>query len=129
MEGRIYVNYPALGGLCRWAGDHFEPATPEEQQRLDGINHLTNKDIDQGGDGWSKHSFGVQPGNLDSSLTIEVGNDFRLSLNDQVAKTGDRSFSIDLLRPGRAAERIWNRDLHWGGVSKTEYQRVFRGGE
>ena len=125
LEGHIYANDPALGGLCRWVGDRFEPATPEERQRLDGINHLTNKDIDHGENGWSKHSFGIEPGNLDSSFTIEVGNNFKLSLNDLAAKTGDRTFSINLLRPGHAPEMIWNRDLHWGRVSKTEYNHAF----
>jgi hypothetical protein len=129
LENRIYVNYPTLGGLSRWTGDHFESVTQEDRQRLDGINHLTNGDIDHGANGWSKHSFGVEPGNLYSSFTIEVGNDFKLRLNDQPASMGSRTFSIDVLRPGRAPERIWNRNLHWDIVSRAEYQHTFYGGE
>ena len=125
LEGQIYANDPELGGLCRWAGDHFEPATPEERHKFDGINHLTNKDVDHTEDGWSKHSFAVGPGDINDTFRIDVGQRFTISLSDQAAKDGDRAFSIDLLRPGHAPERIWNRDLHWGRVSKEEYQRVF----
>lgn len=57
LDGRIYANYPALGGLCRWAGDHFERATQEERRRLDGISRLTVLDIDNGENGWSKRGF------------------------------------------------------------------------
>lgn len=126
LEGHIYVNYPALGGLCRWAGDHFESATPEERHRLDGITHLTNKDIEHDVNGWSKHSFAVGPGDINDTFPIEVGNSFKLSLSDLAAQNGDRAFSINLLRPGYTPERIWNRQLRWGRVSKAEYRRVFQ---
>jgi hypothetical protein len=33
FEDRIYANCPDIGGLCRWAGDHFERATEEEPTR------------------------------------------------------------------------------------------------
>jgi hypothetical protein len=126
LEDRIYVNYPARGGLCRWAGDHFEPATPEERQRLDNIGHLTNKDIDHGENGWSKRSFQVEPGDPNDTLTIEVSNNFRLSASDLGAKNGDRILSINLLKSGNAPEKIWEVNLHWGKVSKAEYERVFQ---
>jgi hypothetical protein len=125
LEGHVYANCPELGGLCRWAGDHFEPATPEERQRLDDIGHLTNKDIDHGENGWSKRSFQVGPGDSDNMFTIEVGNRFRLSASDLGAKNGDRILSIDLLRAGHGPERIWDVDQRYGRVSGSEYQRVF----
>lgn len=126
LEGHIYVNYPARGGLCRWVGDHFEPATASERQRLDEIAHLTNKDVDHGENGWSKRSFQVSPGDSDDTFTVEVGNYFRLSASDLGAKNGDRILSINLLRSGHAAEKIWDAHLHWGMVNKAEYEHVFR---
>jgi hypothetical protein len=126
LEGLIYANYPERGGLCRWAGDHFEPATPEERQRLDDIGRLTNKDIENRADGWSKRSFQVGPGDPDDMFTIEVGNRFRLSTSDLAAKNGDRILSIDLLRSGHSPERIWDVDQRYGRVSGAEYQRVFQ---
>ena len=125
IDGSIYANDPELGGLCRWAGDHFEPATAEERQRLDGIEHLTGKDIDHSENGWSKHSFAVGPGDIDDTFTIEVGNKFRILLSDIASGIGGRSFSIDLVRPGHPRERLWTRDLHWGMVSKAQYKHVF----
>ncbi len=129
LEGRIYANYPELGGLCRWAGDHFEPATPEEQRRLDGIGHLTNRDIAHVDNGWSKRSVQVGPGDSDDAFTIEVGNDFRLSPSDLGGKNGDRILSINLLRPGHGPEKIWDVDLRSGRISRTEYQHVFQAPE
>jgi hypothetical protein len=41
IEGQIYANYPDLGGLSKWAGDHFVAATDEERKRLSNIDHLT----------------------------------------------------------------------------------------
>jgi hypothetical protein len=55
-RGHIYENYPALEGLCFWAGDHFEPATQEERRGFNGVDGLTEKDFDSG---WSSRAFGV----------------------------------------------------------------------
>jgi hypothetical protein len=127
LEDRIYVNYPALGGLCSWQGDRFAPATPEERQRLDGIRHLTNQDIEHGPNGWSKRSFSVGPDDASGSFTVDAGKNFRISVNSQPNDTSDRNLSIYLLRPGHTRERIWNVNLHWGRVSKSEYEHVFEG--
>ena len=114
LENRIYANYPGLGGLCWWAGDHFEPATPGEQQRLDGIGHLTGQDIPQGVNGWFKRSFQVGPGDIDDAFTIEVGGKFKLTASDRGGKNGDRILSINLLRPGHHPEKVWDADLLLG---------------
>jgi hypothetical protein len=129
LEGRIYLNYPALGGLCRWSGDHFEPVTPEERRRLDDIGDLSNKDIDHGASGWSKRSFQVEPGDSDDAFTIEAGNHLSLSVSDMSAVNGNRVLSISLLRRGRAPEKIWQVELRYGKVSKAEYLRVFQNRE
>jgi hypothetical protein len=125
LEGHIYANAPQLGGLCRWAGDHFQPASPEEQRRLGGIDHLTNQDIPNGNDGWFKRSFQAGPVDSDAEFTLAEGVTFRLSASDLTAKNGDRILSINLLRPGHASEKIWDVELRVGRVSKAEYQRIF----
>jgi hypothetical protein len=115
-KGRIYANCPALGGLCVWIGDHFEPAAQEEQRGFNGIEGLTEKDFDHG---WSSSGF-------NSGFTINVGDQFTLSVNDSPMETENGAISIDLLRPGKPPERIWDLSVHKGRVSKTEYQHAFR---
>lgn len=126
LEGGIYANYPAMGGLCRWAGDHFERATQEERLRLDGISRLTVTEIKNGEDGWSRNGFGIGP--ADRRFKIEVGENFELSVTELARKskaTGNGSISIDLLRSGKAPERIWEFDARMALVSRTEYQHLF----
>jgi hypothetical protein len=100
--GRIYANYPALGGLCVWDGDHFESATLEERRGFNGIDGLTAKDFDSG---WRKRGFGV--GQADSNFTINIGEKFDLSVNNMAVKeSGHGGISIDMLYTGRAPIRI-----------------------
>jgi hypothetical protein len=122
LEGHIYANWPALAGLSRWAGNHFEPATQEERQGLDGTNRLIAREMDNM-NGWNKRGIGTSP--LDHKLTIAVGNGFSLSVNN-VAVRGTGSLSIDLLKAGKAPERMWNLSGSSRRVNKTEYERAFR---
>jgi hypothetical protein len=64
---RIYVNYPACGGLCIWAGDHFDLAPQEERRGFNGIGFLTMRDFENK-NGWSKRRFGDN--STDSNFTI-----------------------------------------------------------
>jgi hypothetical protein len=121
-QGRIYANYPALGGLCIWSGDHFEPASAEQRRGFNGINGLTQKDFDIG---WASREFTVGPGDADDRSTIDVGNNFRLVVSDSSAKDADRTLSVDLLRSGQRAARLWSVDLHWGRIDGMEYRRIF----
>ncbi len=123
FEDRIYANCPDIGGLCRWAGDHFERATGEEQRKLDGINRLIQREIDNE-KGWSKHGLGPAP--VDYKFTIKADDKFELSVSNVVAKKyGYGAVSVDLLRPGQAPERIWYLGGDPRRVSKAEYERVF----
>jgi hypothetical protein len=122
-KGRIYANYPALGGLCFWAGDRFEQATQEERQGFDGIEGLTEKDFDSG---WSSRGFWVGPQNSRLTFRINVNNNSELSVNSAVAIAWHRSFSINLLRAGHSPERIWDLGLRWGVVRAAEYREAFR---
>lgn len=125
LEGHIYANYPAVGGLCRWAGDHFEPATQEERRRLDGINRLTVSNIDHDDMGWSKRGLGG--GLQDNRFTIDVGDKFQLSITS-LAERNDTNgaVSIDVLRPGQPPKRIWDFQARRGMVSWAEYKLTFR---
>ena len=127
LEDQIYANYPRLGGLCRWAGDHFEPATPDERRRLDDIKYLTGQNIERNKNGWSRRSFQVGFGDSDDAFSVDVGSICRLFLIDRhAAVSGDRLFTIELLRAGHSRERIWETNVHSRMVTKGEYHRVFK---
>jgi hypothetical protein len=125
-RGRIYANYPALGGLCSWAGDHFEPATQEERRGFNGIDGLTEKDFDSG---WYSRGFGVGPGYSRLTLTVETPDSSGLSVNSAEAAAWHSSLSINVLRPRHPPERIWNRGLRWGIVRPSEYRLAFQNPE
>jgi hypothetical protein len=120
-KGRIYVNYPALGGLCFWATDHFEAATHEDRQGFYG-QRLTEKDFDTG---WSERTFGASPGSAGSAFSVRVGDSLDLSVKSHTTFTGSGRISIEILRPGRNPERVWEHATHWGIVGHAEYQSIF----
>ena len=125
LEGHIYGMCPPLDGLCRWSGDHFERATQEERQRLNGIKRLTRGDFENDENGWSRRQFLAGP--TDRKFTIEVGEKFGLSVNNLgVNGTENGTVSIDLLRPGKPPERIGEYYGRIGKVSRTEYQHAFQ---
>jgi hypothetical protein len=132
LEGRIYATCVPFPNICRWAGDHFEPVTPDEQQRLGGYSRLTVGDIDEDENGWARREFGTMsgygPAPRDSRFTIDVGDKLRLSISS-LAENGTRhgAVSIDLIRPGHANERIWDLDVLPRRVSRTEYRHAFQG--
>ena len=124
LEGSIYAMCPGLY-LCRWSGDHFENVTQEEQERLGGINRLTQEDFDNDADGWSRRVF--VGGQAEPTFTIEVGNHFSLVVDcGDVGDLKKGAVSIDLQRPGKASERIATFETREGGVSRSEYRHAFR---
>ncbi len=141
IEGRIYAFYPKLighfmqdghevgkdmnDGLGWWAGDHFEKATDDERQRLDGINRLTTADFDNDANGWSRRAFVAGP--IYREFTVDVGGQFRVLVENVAKGTGNGTVSIDLLRPGKAPERIGDFDTRAGRISKSEYVHAFQG--
>lgn len=128
IDGRIYAFCGTVP--CWWSGDHFENATEEEQRALmpDGVisrSRLTTTDFDDAADGWSRRVFVAGP--TDRSFTIDVGSQFQLLLNNVGQKgTKNGAVSIDLLRPGKAAERIAEFVTREGRLSRSEYQHAFR---
>lgn len=121
LEGHIYANYPGLGGLCRWADDHFERATEEERNRLGGINHLTLVDFDNDG-GWSRRGVG---GGVGYEFTAEVAGNFSLVVKNQAKDPREYpKISFDLLRSTQSPERIWYLDETPRGVSRSAYHQL-----
>ena len=120
IDGRIWTNFPTLGGLCWWAGDHFEPATREELRGLDGINHLNNNYY-RDRDGWSKDS--VWPG---QTVSFKLGEEIELSASDS---EGRGSFLIEIRKQGGQPNAVFRLDGSSGLVTKSEYQRALHGSE
>lgn len=107
--------------LWKWTGSHFEKASIEEQRKLSGIQRLSNKDFNDA-NGWSgrysitskiKEQFPITLGG--SQLTLEVTT---LNLSE-----GD--VSVDVMRPNRPPETIFNRNGQPRRVRKSEYERAF----
>jgi hypothetical protein len=110
--------------LCKWAGNSFEPATEEEQRRLDGVNRLVRGSMDnQIVNGWHVRQSFRSPGD---HFEVEVGKNLAISVRNHA--TDVRAYpwvSVDLLRPGKAPENLYNVDGTPRRVSKSEYQSVF----
>jgi hypothetical protein len=124
LEGHVYVLGPELL-LWRWSADHFEKATREEQESLDGIHRLTVGDFYNDANGWSRRGFGVDSAERD--FTVDVGNELRLLVgHDRMKDAKNGTLTIDLQRPARASERIAVFEKRQGNVSRAEYQRAFR---
>lgn len=124
IEGEIYANYPALGGLSRWAGDRFVAATSEERKKLGDTDHLNVLEFDNV-NGWSKRRIAAGPG---SRFTVVVGDKFSLLIENEA--TSPREYpriSVNLLRPGRASERLCYLDQTPYRVSRSVYERTFKG--
>jgi hypothetical protein len=113
MDGRIWVNWPTIGGLCWWAGDHFEPATPEERQRLDGLNHLKGPVAYRNEAGWS--ADGVWAG---YSPAINVGHEFELRVVSGVSM-GDGSISVEMRKQCGEPKTMFSIDSAAGRVSRN----------
>jgi hypothetical protein len=140
LEGRVYAFYPKLigrfmydghmvgkdmdDGLGWWAGDHFEKATEEERRRLDGIKQLTTMDFDNDASGWSRRA--LVDGRDYRDFSVDVGDHFRILVNEFAKGAGNNTTSIELVRPERAPETIGNFRTYRGPVSRTEYKRIFQ---
>ena len=113
-------------GLCRWEGDHFEKATEEEKNRLAGIHRLTTEDFRGDENGWSRIAFGAE--HADRKFTIDVGGDFQIAVKNVARDQENSTVTIDLIRSGKAAERLATFQSRFGQVSQTEYDRTFHDG-
>ena len=122
FEGNIYANYH--GSLQKWTGNKFEPATAEEQRRLDGTNRLVATDIEKDAAGWSKRGFAQAVS--DYEFAVDVAGKFTVHVTNKRLGRSAGVLSVTLVRPGQPVEDIWHVDGRPSTVSKTEYERVFR---
>jgi hypothetical protein len=121
LGDRVFAN--CQGVLCKWADDHFERATEEEQRAFGGTNHLI-ADKDTQVNGWSKRGFVPAP--TDYQFEVEVGGQLKLSVENHVVdRTGVGAVSIDQLNPGQPPKRLWYCDARPRSISKGEYKRTF----
>jgi hypothetical protein len=133
--GTTPTRYTAIGGsiyadceasLCRWAGDRFEAATPEERQRLGDTSHLDKDEDIEHENGWSKRTP-ISPDRRD--FTIPVGNQFAISIkHSHPNDPSNDALSIYVVRSGRD-EKIAEIPEHTGRISGSEYHRRFPGPE
>lgn len=135
LEGTLFAPNMLPGGhMMKWCGDHFEPATATETQNLfryvaslpKGPPLSINFDNVQG---WSRRIVvgdvvnEVKDGRLspiekDSHVTIEIdGQQLTFAMNSGFIS---KQAYIDLIRPGRPTERIWQLDERFHRVSSAE---------
>ena len=114
------------GPLWKWAGDHFERATPAEEREIIESQKLTMlsvaKDINDP-NGWSVRSSltGLPP-----KSEIDVSGKWTflyVTLSDS-----DQEISVDVQIPGREREQILHAKSKLHVVTKREYLRAFRDG-
>lgn len=117
IEGRIWAYYPAIGGLCWWARDHFEPATQDERRRIDPFQDL-KVDFVKNEDGWAMRmvwvaSFSIQ---LDDKVEVQV----------EAGLDGDLDpISIEMHKQDQEPIQIFKLERGIGHVTRGEYRRVF----
>ena len=110
------------GPLWKWAGNHFDPATRDEQLQIIEIPKVTilssAKDFNNQS-GWSvRNSFTAWPAKSEMELSGKPIV-FFMTLQDL-----NKDVSLDVQFPGAARERILHsKSLHY--VSNEEYQNQF----
>jgi hypothetical protein len=109
--------------LCKWAGDKFVNASPEEQLQFGGTDNLLAQIVPKI-DGWSMR--GVEQAMTESKFSVEI--DKQLTI---VVQQGNRSRSfydsptVDLYRNGQHVENLWFVDGTPRKVSRNEYEHAF----
>jgi hypothetical protein len=122
FEGHIYAN--CQGTPCKWNETHFEPATEDEGQKLNGISNLSAIDFTNIG-GWSKRRIGAVAS--DFQFSVELSDQFALLVKQgNVYRSVYDSSSIDMMRRGQPSERLWYVDGNPRQVTKSEYDRTFK---
>ncbi len=129
----IFAHCPQLGGLCRWASDHFEPATEQERsivspEIMAPNSHYGTDDFDNHADGWSRRVFVAGPRGP-GSINAVVGDQFTLLMTNVVTSTTNGTTSIEILRPGEAGQRIAVFETRDGLLTPWAYRHAFRDAE
>jgi hypothetical protein len=120
----IYANHE--GKVMKWSGDYFEPATPQEQERLDNAHLQFTYDFTDI-EGWSRRYNLINSNNAETKFIIELEGKTLIFVGKyHHINRLDSESSIDLLRPGRAPERLWYTDNRLRRVNKIEYEHTFQ---
>lgn len=110
------------GILCKWAGDHFEPATSAEQREVGGIEHLSS-DSDTTVNGWSKMGIGNVAG--DFKFSIQIGDQLKLQIRQgNVYKSSADSAVVTLERSGQPPEELWHINGQPRRVTRGQYLKA-----
>jgi hypothetical protein len=111
--------------LCKWIGKHFEPATEEQRLRHDGTNRLFHGDMSgQIINGWSVREVRRSP---DDHFEIPIGNAYAIHAENHAKDVRYPWVSVDLLRPGKSPESLYNVNGTPRRVNRTEYEKLFGG--
>jgi hypothetical protein len=109
------------GMLSKWVGTHFEQASPEEQQKVEIATSVPMRDFTDV-NGWSARY----------SVTTKINDEYKIQVSGGpltlVVKTlnlTDGEVSLDLVRPGRSPETVYQRIGRPRRVSRTEYDKSF----
>ena len=124
VNGNIYAFYSGVG-FVRWAFDHFERTTPAEREVLYSRQEASPPDFENDANGWSRHTlFSGTPG---VPFDVDVGNKYRIKVNNVKTTDGASRLLIDLLHPEGAVERLFDLEsYHQRDVTASEYRHAFK---
>jgi len=114
------------GPLWKWAGDHFERATSEEEREVIEIPKATMLSV--GKDISDPHGWSVRNSPTGWAAKSEVDLEgkpifFYVTLGDL-----NREISVDVQLPNRERKRVLHAKSKLHLVGRREYQRAFRDG-
>ncbi|HEX5425294.1 MAG TPA: hypothetical protein VFW94_17225 [Candidatus Acidoferrales bacterium] len=133
FDGVLYTGNMLPGGtLMKWSGTSFEPVSPDEAKRYyaNASKLPSGPSFDNIG-GWSMRTAAGEVLRRSPTDYVEKDAKVTLSLDGEemtfVMNSGYISYqaSVDLLRPGKPAERIWQFNERPHMISRAEYQRLF----
>jgi hypothetical protein len=109
--------------LCKWTGKSFEPATPEQEQKVGGEKGLIGNIAKQQVNGWIIREAG-DPG---EKFIVQVGKDIEIAGQNHNKEASVYNWvTIDLFRSGQPPEHLYNVDGRKPRlVTKATYDGIF----
>ncbi len=110
--------------LCKWTGRSFEPATPEQEQKIGGVERLVIRDLeDHPVNGWIIHRSG-RPG---EKFVAQVDKEIVITMETHNKEASPYAWvTIELLRAGQPSVQLYNVDgRNPRFVTKATYDRIF----
>lgn len=117
LDDQIYAK--CAGGLCVLSGMNFQLLPEQDGRKIE--SGLSREDFENP-NGWSRKT--IWPAHVGQKTTPY---EFSISLSDgdKLLVRGGNPVTVDLLRPGRASERLWYHEQRTRRVSAAEYRQVF----